>query len=426
MKKAAKKGFGMGWALIFYALVCFFSSSAVASSMNIAAGILEKNHGWNAALLTSMISLCSVANIVAGFVFGRLVVKRSAKKLSIVALVAYIVSLLLLGSAKNLIVFGIFMILAGGLSNGIGYQIAPVMISRWFPRRKGVVMGIVTIGIPLCNGFATMIYSAGYRIGGEFGGFAIYIPFALVSLLVLLFFLSDNPRDRGYLPDNGAGVEEAEEKPAAEKGKSIWTTRKLLATPQVWIHGITLGIQLLFAGGLMVQLYPRLVEIGFDDGTAQLMMMASGLLAVPCSYLCGLMDAKIGARKAACSSYICGILAMILNLTGNTVCVWLSLVCIGMVVGGAANWPASLCIEEFGDSFAEGYGIIQPMIQVVGAVGPVFFASIFSISGSYRASYICGAVLMAVGLVAYLVLAKAGFVKTEEEKAAKRTAGHRA
>ena len=204
-----------------------------------------------------------------------------------------------------------------------------------------------------------------------------------------------------------------------EKGinkESIWTTQKLLSTPQVWIHGLTLGVQLLFASGLMVQLFPRLLEIGFDPGMAGMMMLASGLLALPGSYLCGVIDSKIGARKAAYTSYVFGILAMLLNLTGNTVCVWISLVCIGMVVGGAANWPASLCIEEFGDSFANGYGIIQPMIQVVGAVGPAFFAAFYGMTGSYKIPYICGAVLMFIGLIGFATLAKPGFAKKEEEK----------
>ena len=208
---------------------------------------------------------------------------------------------------------------------------------------------------------------------------------------------------------------EAEEEKGINK-ESIWTTQKLLSTPQVWIHGVTLGVQLLFASGLMVQLFPRLLEIGFDSGTAGMMMLASGLLALPGSYLCGVLDSKIGARKAAYTSYIFGILAMVLNLTGNTVCVWISLVCIGMVVGGAANWPASLCIEEFGDSFANGYGIIQPMIQVVGAVGPAFFATFYGMTGSYKIPYICGAVLMFVGLIGFATLAKPGFAKKEEEK----------
>jgi hypothetical protein len=89
-----------------------------------------------------------------------------------------------------------------------------------------------------------------------------------------------------------------------------------------------------------------------------------------------------------------------------------------MVVGGAANWPASLCVEEFGDSFANGYGVIQPIIQATGAIGPAFFAVIAGATGNYTIPYICGAILMIVGLIAFKFLAKAGFVKNEEQKAA--------
>ena len=96
----------------------------------------------------------------------------------------------------------------------------------------------------------------------------------------------------------------------------------------------------------MVQLFPRLLEIGFAEGTAGMMMLASGLLALPGSYLCGVIDSKIGARKAAYTSYVFGILAMVLNLTGNTVCVWLSLVCIGMVVGGAGKLAGISCVSK--------------------------------------------------------------------------------
>ena len=109
---------------------------------------------------------------------------------------------------------------------------------------------------------------------------------------------------------------------------------------------------------------------------------------------------------------------MLCNLTGNIVLVWVSLVCIGVVVGGAANWPASLCIEEFGPSFASGYGVMQPIIQVVGAVGPAFFALFYGITGSYKIPYVCGAILMVVGLIAFMGLAKPGFAKKEEEKPA--------
>lgn len=418
METKAKRGYGKGWLLILYAFLGYFTATAVGSAMNAASGTLADLRGWNAAVLTSLISLGSIANIVAGFVLGKLSSKYSAKKLSLICFGIYVIVMLGLGATSNFMIFAVCLILANGISSGIGYQLSPVLIARWFPKRKGMIMGLVTMGIPLCSGVATMIYQAGYGVMGSIGGFLPFIVIAVAAAVILMVFLSDNPADKGFTPDNGIEVKGAREEEINKD--SIWTTSKLLRTPQVWVHGITLGTQLLFASGLMVQLFPRLLEIGFDPGTAGMMMLASGLLALPGSYLCGVLDTKIGARKAAYSSFIFGILAMILNLTGTTVGVWISLVCIGMVVGGAANWPASLCIEEFGDSFANGYGIIQPIIQVVGAIGPAFFAAFYGITGSYRIPYICGAVLMLVGMVSFKLFAKAGFVKAEEEKCAGR------
>ena len=83
-----EKGYGRGWVLIIYAFLAYFVSSAVGSSMNAASGILAELRGWNATMLTSLISLGAVANIAAGLVFGRLAVRYSAKKLSIICCVA--------------------------------------------------------------------------------------------------------------------------------------------------------------------------------------------------------------------------------------------------------------------------------------------------------------------------------------------------
>lgn len=389
--------------------------------MNAASGTLAELHGWNAAVLTSLISLGAIGNIIAGAVLGKLSVNHSAKKLSNICFIFFLISMFGLGLTGNFLVFAICLVISNALSNGIGYQLSPVIISKWFPTRKGGIMGIVTVGIPLCSGVATMIYQSGYKALGSLGGFLPFIAIAAIAWVILLAFVKDNPKDAGFTPDNGAPIKAAKERENTERsGKNIWTTSKLLHTPQVWIHGLVLGTQLLFASGLMVQLFPRLLEIGISEQTAGLMMLASGLFAIPGSILSGILDDKIGARKAAATTFIVGFLAMVLNLSGNIVMVWISLVLIGVVVGGAANLPASICVEEFGDNFASGYSVVQPLIQTVGAVGPAFFAVFYGITGSYKIPYICGAVLMVVGLILYVTLCKPGFVKREEAKEAAR------
>lgn len=266
METKVKKGYGKGWALILYAFLAYFTATAVGSAMNAASGTLSELRGWNAALLTSFISLGSIANVVAGFIFGKLSTKASAKKLSVFCSIVWIAVVLGMGVTTNLWAFAFCLIIANGISNALGYQLAPVMIAKWFPKRKGIIMGIVTMGIPLCSGVATMMYQAGYAAMGSLGGFLPFIAVLVVALIVLLLFLADDPSEKGFTPDNGVSVDVEEEKGINKE--SIWTTKKLLATPQVWIHGITLGVQLLFASGLMVQLFPRLLEIGFDPGTA--------------------------------------------------------------------------------------------------------------------------------------------------------------
>jgi cyanate permease len=414
MEKTLKRGYGKGWMLILYSFLAYFTATAVGSAMNAASGTLAELRGWNASFLISLISLGSLANIVADAVFGRLATKRSAKMLSILCIIIWAASTFLLGATTQLWLFACCLIVSNGISNGLGYQLSPVIIAKWFPTRKGIVMGLVTIGIPLCAGFATNMYLWGYGALGSIGGFLPFIAVAAAALLILLAFISDNPADKGFMPDNGVTLTARED--VKINKESIWTTSKLLKTPQVWVHGITLGTHMLFASGLMVQLFPRLLEIGYAPQTAGMMMMASGIFAIPGSYICGVIDSKIGARKAALTTYVFGVIAMIANLSATDIGVWISLVCIGMVVGGAANWPASLCIEEFRDSFANGYGVIQPIIQTTGAIGPAFFAIIAGATGNYKIPYICGAILMVIGFFAFLFFAKAGFVKKEESR----------
>lgn len=211
MDTKTKRGYGKGWLLILYAFLGYFTATAVGSAMNAASGTLADLRGWNAAVLTSLISLGSIANIVAGFVLGKLSSKYSAKKLSLICFGIYVAVMLGLGATSNFMVFAICLILANGISNGIGYQLSPVLISRWFPKRKGIIMGLVTMGIPLCSGVATMIYQAGYGAMGSIGGFLPFIIIAVAAAIILIVFLSDNPADRGFAPDNGIKVEGAKE-----------------------------------------------------------------------------------------------------------------------------------------------------------------------------------------------------------------------
>ena len=418
--QTARSHYLRAWPLLVFSVLCYFITSTVASSMNIAAVLLEQTRGWDGVLITSMISVASVGNVVAGFVAGRACSKVSAKRLCVLWGVLYIAGLALMGISKEFALFSVSMVVANAASSALGYNTVPVLLANWFPTKKGTVQGFVSMGIPLGAGFASIVYNIGFNALGVDGAFVPFMVIAAIALALLAFGISDTPEERGLVPDTLERCEphKVDRSQAGEAVGDKNLASQLLRNPRFILLSLVLGIQLIFSGGLMVQLAPRLIELGYTMDEALGAMLASALFACAGSFICGVIGDKFGSRVGAILSFVLGIVAIALNLSGNSACVFASLALIGVVVGGADNWPVNICAEYFGrEGFASSFGLMLPIIQLVGAIGPSFFALISGATGSYVVSYIAGAALMAAGLVAFLALTRNGMLGEGEAKA---------
>ncbi len=410
------------WPLLAFSVLCYFLTSTVASSMNIAAGILEAERGWSATLITSCISIASLANVVFGFLAGRACAGHSAKRLCFVWGALYLAGAACMGVSKVFAVFAVSMILANAASSALGYNTVPVLLAYWFPQKKGTVQGFVSMGIPLGAGFASMVYSWGYAQLGIDAAFVPFMVIAAAALALLALCVSDTPEERGLEPDTMKRCKP--HKPALSSntngsGTNAATpnaTRSLLRNPRFLALSVVLGIQLIYAGGLMVQIAPRLFEIGYSTDEAVLAMLVSALFACVGSFICGVIGDRFGSRTGAIVTFAVGIVAVLLNLAGSPVCVFISLALIGVVTGGADNWPVNICAEYFGrEGFSDAFGLMLPIIQLVGAIGPGLFALTASATGSYFASYLCAAALMGIGLVLFVLLTRNGLLGEQKD-----------
>lgn len=418
--QTARSHYLRAWPLLVFSVLCYFITSTVASSMNIAAVLLEQTRGWDGVLITSMISVASVGNVVAGFIAGRACSKVSAKRLCVLWGVLYVAGLALMGISKEFALFSVSMVVANAASSALGYNTVPVLLANWFPTKKGTVQGFVSMGIPLGAGFASIVYNIGFNALGVDGAFVPFMVIAAIALALLAFGISDTPEERGLVPDTLERCEphKVDRSQAGEAVGDKNLASQLLRNPRFILLSLVLGIQLIFSGGLMVQLAPRLIELGYTMDEALGAMLASALFACAGSFICGVIGDKFGSRVGAILSFVLGIVAIALNLSGNSACVFASLALIGVVVGGADNWPVNICAEYFGrEGFASSFGLMLPIIQLVGAIGPSFFALISGATGSYVVSYIAGAALMAAGLVAFLALTRNGMLGEGEAKA---------
>ena len=410
MTDAVKTRYFRAWPLIVYAILCYFTTSTVASSMNIAAGVLEDARGWSAVAITSAISLASLANVAMGYIAGRACSRFSPRLICLVWGALYIAGVACMGVSRIFSLFIVSMVLANAAASAWGYNTVPVLITNWFPTKKGMVQGFVSMGIPLGAGFASMVYAWGLRTWGVDAAFLPFIIIAAITLVLLMLGISDMPENRGLTPDTMERCAvEAVPSASLGAGSADEPTRFFAPDLRFLLLSAVLGFQLLYSGGLMVQIAPRLFELGYTMDEAVLAMLVSAGFACAGSFICGAIGDKFGSKLGVTITFILGIAAIALNLIGNPVAVFVSLALIGVVTGSADNWPVNICAEAYGRiGFTKAFGTMFPIIQLVGAIGPSFFALIAGASGSYALSYGAGAVLMVIGLIAFLVLMRPG------------------
>ncbi len=426
----SKSNFGAkGWFFIFYVAIAYLLISCVTNAMSVAVNMYNGMYGWNPTTIYTMISVASGCSVVAAFVMGRLCSKYSPKIISIVLATLYVVGTLLLGRVSAFWQLGLILCVVHPCALSWGYNVNPVMIANWFPRKKGLVMGWATMGLPLGAGLAAKIFLWANQNLGFANAFAPFSAIAFIGLLILVFWVKVDPEEAGYRPDNDNSMtsEQAQEMFRQTKraaANSPWTTSRLLKTKQLWFIVIPFGIQTLFSNGVMGQMIPRLVELGYPQAEAVNMLFITAIIAAVGSYLCGILDAKVGPKKATMVVFVAAILALLLNLTGNVALLWVSLALIGVCIGGAANFVASLGVELWGRAnFSRAYGVIQPINQLIGAFGSAFFAQIAARFGGYNASYIAVAVLLFIGLVIFSRV-NGSFVKEREAEFEKENQVH--
>ncbi len=422
-----KANFGVkGWAVCIYMFFIFFLNTSMNTGWQNCLSYYETTYGWDTTTLLSLVSVAQFIGIAACFITGRLASKYSPRMLSIIWGVVVTASCFCINLVHNIILFAILEMVAVMGQVVWAYTLNPIFVSTWFPRKKGVVMGIVTIGVPLGAGTTSKIMN---WISATWGmNYCLYLCgfVGLIGLIFLLFVVRDTPEEAGCKPDNDdALTSEDVRRITAENNalaaKSPWTTGRMLKTKETYIIALCIGCCALFGGGFMGTNVLRMQSMGLEINTAANLMIFTALCACVASYLFGILDGKKGARVGMMGVMVTCILACGFSALANGLnsmpCLIIGLICGGGVIGGAANFLTSLVIEYWGTAnFKRAYGVIYPIHQIPGSLGTLVIVQLATRLGSYSIAYIVMTVVEMVALVVFATLKNGDFVKKAEAK----------
>jgi predicted MFS family arabinose efflux permease len=199
-----------GWVVAGVTFFVLLVASGVRGAPSVLIVPLEQEFGWSRAGISLPIS---IGLLVYGIVgpFSAAFIDRFGMRVVVLAALA----LLLIGFAPTVLISDSWQLIplwgvAAGLGTGIAAMILAAMVStRWFVKRRGLVMGLLTGAAAAGNLiFLPLLANVAVHVGWRWA-VAIACVFVAIAIPIVAIFLRSKPSDVGLRP-YGAGINDPE------------------------------------------------------------------------------------------------------------------------------------------------------------------------------------------------------------------------
>lgn len=403
-----------GWSMIIYAAVSYYISAALSTDgLNFYPAQFEAAYGWNSGLITTLAGIAGWVALIGAVVFAQIIARIGTKKSAGIINIITGVLVLIFANTTNFVLFVIMIFAINFIVANVQLNLIPSNIMNvWFPKKKGVALGWATMGMPVCTATVIAILTAlTIKTGSVGGAYSIFAVVIIVFGVISFFWVKENPESMGLYPDNEEiSAEEIEaNKKEFESHVSEWTMGKLLKNKNTWGIGVGLGLMWATTVGIVSQLIPRLSSIneGAYAGQALFMLSAAAIIGIAGSYFWGILDTAMGTKKACVIYGIWYVVAIVFLLLQpkSAACVWISVVMVGIGIGGIGNLIPSMIGTCFGRyDFIQANKAIAPLNTIVRQSGIVLAGILSQTVYGYSGLYVILLIADILGIVLTLVL----------------------
>ncbi|MCC8161915.1 MAG: MFS transporter [Lachnospiraceae bacterium] len=406
-KSQSIRNFGAkGWFLILYCFTALFCNVAMTiDGLNVALPLVSDGNGLDYNACLSLGTVAGFVGVVLMFVIGKVREKLGNRYTSGgLLIIAGLTYSLFYVSSSSLVMYGVCMSIMVACTQGCFYLCTGPLQARWFPKKRGVVVGITTTGANIGSAILVPLLTALTTFLGWKMGLSVIGIFAVVVGVIGILILRDDPIDAGVYPDNVTKEEYEKEylvdaQARKEEYKSDWTVKRLLTTKETYLAILVPAFLGLGLVGIVSQFVSRNMALGLSSAQAVGAMTVAAVFGMLGSYLLGIIDTKFGTKTAAIVYSLFFAAAVVINILGqfNVVFVYISIVMVGMSLGGTTNvqisWPASI----FGQlDYPVANTVIYPIMYCIISLNFVLNAVVLQVTGTLTMAYVVYAILMII------------------------------
>jgi OFA family oxalate/formate antiporter-like MFS transporter len=359
---------------------------------------LEKEFGWRRAQ-TSWVFTIAIVFFAASFVLaGRIQDKRGPTICAAIGGTLVAIGFILASFTTSLIFLYIVFGVVVGIGNGFGYATPTPVASKWFPDKRGLVVGLMVggygAGSAIVGPVATaLIASVGWRTTFQLLG-AVFFVMGMIGTLLLR-----NPPP-GYRPPHWAPPAVA-----AAASKTDFTPAEMVRTPTFYLLWIAYCLGA--TAGLMTisQLAPFAVSTGLSMSGFWNPLTITAFGNAGGRILSGWLSDTLGRLTTLRTMVLISAIAMpVWFLVRNDVLLFFVLAFIVYwCYGTQLSVFASTTADFYGTkNLGMNYGLLFTAWGVAGVLGPIIAGRVFDAFGDYRYAFYTAGALAIVALASLM------------------------
>ena len=375
-----------GWTVIGFQIIWFFFMTGMTvDGLNIIVPGIAAFRGWDPNSILAFSTPASIIALLVCVIWGGFCKKFGTKNTMIVTMVLAGISTICYGNSVSIPMYVVFLIAMITFISAFSVNVGMSICANWFPTKKGIVMGLTTIGMNLASAlinqilnFFTNLFNISVAI--SIMGVAILIVAALTAVLI-----KSTPEEAGALPDNDEHV-----------AKVIHEEERIQAS-----YSKDMGYFFMDTRGYSIQGAINVVTI-------------AAIIGIIGSIIWGIVDQKIGTRITSILFGIWYFIGILLLLSTNNIIMAIGIIMLGFAIGGNGNFPPSMASYIFGRrDFAISYSCMNMIVGITRSMAFVILAILRANFSGYTVPYIVFAVISLIGAACILSVKVTGIVGKE-------------
>jgi len=384
---------------------------------------IETTFGWSRSAISGALAIRQFESGLLAPGIGFVVDRFGARRIIIGGALMTGLGLMALGwLTTGIATFYFFFIIVAIGTSGISHSVTwPVIITRWFRRKRGTAIGLAVMGPTI--GTALVILNT--TLEEQFGWRNVIAGYGLlVAVLITLMGLiaRDRPEPYGLAPDGDPPAlagSEASIRAAAHDAGGL-TLVQVLRSPSFWLLTLYLGGMFVSSSGFLSHELPYFVDdLGFSARSAAVMVTLTFAFSAIGRIGAGTLMDRMDYRLVMAGSSVLMALSFAYAQAVDMRTGWAAQpLVIGFAVAFGANIPmrSVLGAMMFGNrSIGSVIGILNGGIVGAGLTGPLMLGLIFTWQGNYNTGvWIMLVLSMALAVVPFFMRSRRELERTRD------------